>query len=107
MGCYVRGLGLGCDASCRRWGYPTPTEVKNHRNPRTCGKRRLRGGWEPSPQYSIPPRCHIRKRGEGRVKPPQSLNFGVFNVRGCSTNEVKKGEIGKRFLRRGFMCMLS
>ena len=38
--------------------------------------------------------------GEGRVKPPQSLNIGVFNVRGCSTNEVKKGETSKRFLRQ-------
>ena len=35
----------------------------------------------------------LRKgRGEGK-----SLNIGVFNVRGCSTNEAKKGEIGKMF----------
>ena len=26
---YTRGLGLGCDASCRRWGSPIPTKVKN------------------------------------------------------------------------------
>ena len=48
------------------------------------------------------------QRGEGRVKPPQSLNIGVFNERGCSTNEVNKGEIGKMFLRRRFdVCALS
>ena len=42
------------------------------------------------------------------MKPPQSLNIGVFNVRGCSTNGVKKGEIGKMFLRRRFdVCALS
>ena len=29
VGCCTRGLGLGCDASCRRWGSPTPTKVKN------------------------------------------------------------------------------
>ena len=29
-------------------------------------------------------------------------------MRGCSTNEAKKGEIGKMFLRRGFdVCALS
>ena len=50
----------------------------------------------------------VRERGEGRVKPPQSLNIGVFNVRGCSTNEANKGEIGKMFLRRRFdVCALS
>ena len=38
------------------------------------------------------------ERGEGRVKPSQTLNIGVFNVRGCSTNEVKKDKIGKMFL---------
>ena len=63
-------------------------------------------GWEPSPLYFIPPRCKIRERGAGRVK-PQSLNIGVFNVRGCRTNEVK-GEIGKMFLRRRLdVCALS
>ena len=40
--------------------------------------------------------------------PPQSLNIGVFNVSGCSTNEAKKGEIGKMFLRRTFdVCALN
>ena len=42
------------------------------------------------------------------VKLPQSLNNDVFNVRGCSTNEVKKGEISKMFLRRrSDVCALS
>ena len=57
------------------------------------------GGWEPSPLYFIPPRCQTKGKGQERVMPPKSLNIGVFNVRGCSTNEVKKSEIGKRFLR--------
>ena len=34
------------------------------------------------------------------MKPAQSLNIGVFNVRGCSTNEVKNSKIGERFLKR-------
>ena len=29
VGCCTLGLGLGCDASCHRWGSPTPTKVKN------------------------------------------------------------------------------
>ena len=48
------------------------------------------------------------RKGEWRVKFIQSLNICVFNVRGCSTNEVKKGEIGKMFLRRRLdVCALS
>ena len=63
---------------------------------------------KPSPLYFTPPRCQVREREKGRLKPPQSLNIGVFNVRGCSTNEVKKGEISETFLRRRFdMCALS
>ena len=42
VGRCIRGLGLGCDASCRRWGSPTPTKVKNLLPP--CRKERLRGG---------------------------------------------------------------
>ena len=50
----------------------------------------------------------MSSQGEGRVKPPQSLNIGVFNVRGCNANEVKKGEIGEMFLNRRFdVCALS
>ena len=59
--------------------------------------RAVRGGWEPSLLYFTHPRCQFIERGEGRVKPPQSLNVGVFNVHGCSLNEVKKGEICKMF----------
>ena len=40
------------------------------------------------------------EKGEGKAS--QSLNICVFNVRGCSTNEAKKGEIGKMFLTRRF-----
>ena len=36
--------------------------------------------------YFIPPTCQVREIGEGRVKPPESLNIGVFNMRGCSKN---------------------
>ena len=64
-------------------------------------------GWEPSPLYFIPPRCQVREMGDGRVMPPQSLNIGVFNVRGRSTNEVKKGKIGKMFFEAEFRCVCS
>ena len=47
------------------------------------------------------------EKGE-REKSPQPPNIGVFNVRGCSTNEAKKGEISKMFLRQKFdVCALS
>ena len=39
------------------------------------------------------------RKGRGEVKPPQSINIGVFNVRGCCTDEVKESEIGKMILR--------
>ena len=46
-------------------------------------------------------------RGEGKASPIPKY-IGVFNVGGCSTNEAKKGEIGKMFLRRRFdVCALS
>ena len=50
-----------------------------------------------------------QRKGRGEGKAPQSLNISVFNVRGCNTNEVKKGEIGKKFLRRRRLgvCALS
>ena len=67
-----------------------------------------RGGWESSPLYFIPPRCRVGEMGEGRIKPPQSVNIGVFNVRGYCTNEVNKGEISKMFSRRKLgVCALS
>ena len=28
-GVVPEALGLGCDASCRHWGSPTPTKVQN------------------------------------------------------------------------------
>ena len=41
-------------------------------------------------------------------KASQFLNIGVFNVRGYITNEVKKGKIGKTFLRRRLdVCAVS
>ena len=66
-----------------------------------------RGDWEPSALYFIPPRRQVGERGYGRVKPIQ-LNIGVFIMRGCSTNDVKKGENGKNvFERRLDVCALS
>ena len=43
--------------------------------------------------------------GEGKA--PQSLNIGVFNVHGCNTNEVKKGEIGKLVFEAHVRCVCS
>ena len=36
----------------------------------------------------------------GRVTAPKSLRVGSLNVRGCSTNEVKREMIGRMFVRR-------
>ena len=49
------------------------------------------------------------EKRERRGKPPQSLNIGIFNERGCITNYVKKREeIGKMFLRWSLdVCALS
>ena len=45
-------------------------------------------------------------RGVGKASPIPK--YWCFNVHGCSTNEVKKGEIGKMFLRRRLnVCSLS
>ena len=66
-----------------------------------------RGGLGTSPLY-FAQRCQVRESEEGRVKPPQPQIIGVFKVRGCSTNEAKKGEIDQMFLRRRFdVCALS
>ena len=96
------------DVSCWR---STPVKVKNMLPPEPPArlvKRRLRGSWEPPSLYFIPPRCQVNDREERRVKLPQSLNIDVFNVRGCSTSEVKKGEIRKMFLRRRLgVCAIS
>ena len=46
------------------------------------------------------------QRGESKASPIPK--YGVSNVRGCSTNEVKKGAISKMFWRRRFdVCALS
>ena len=77
-----------------------------------CRKRRLRGGgaWGlrtlTSVFYSSEMSSQRKGRGEGKAY--QTLNIGVCNVRGCSTNDAQKGEIGKMFLRRRFdVCALS
>ena len=38
--------------------------------------------------------------GEGRISPPRTLVIGSLNVRGCSTSEAKREEIGRMFVRR-------
>ena len=49
----------------------------------------------------------LKSEKRERGWPPKSINIAVFNVRGYSTNEVKKVEIGKMFLRRRLdMCAL-
>ena len=66
------------------------------------------GAGEPSPLYISSSKMSSQRKGEGRVMPPQSLSIGVFNVHGCSTNKVKKGEICKMFLRRRLdVCALN
>ena len=56
-------------------------------------------------------RCETHSNSEsveGRVKPLQYINIGVFNVRRCSTHVVKKGENAKMILRRRLdVCALS
>ena len=88
----------GCDAACCGWGSPTPAKVKHIAigTPTRVVRRDCVG----RSAGAIPPRCQVRERREGRLMPPQSLNNAVCNVRGCRTNEAKKSEIGKIFLRR-------
>jgi len=38
--------------------------------------------------------------GEGRLNSPRTLKIGSMNVRGCSTHEAKREEIGRMFVRR-------
>ena len=53
-------------------------------------------------------KCQVRERGDGRVKPPQSLNICVFKVSGCTTNVENKDEISNMFLRWKLdVCALS
>ena len=67
-------------------------------------KRRIkgtgRGDWESPPLYYIPARYPERRRGEGRFSSPQTLVLGCINVRGCSTIESKRCEIGSMFVKR-------
>ena len=84
-----------------------------HRNSRTCRKKRLHGGgaWGlgtlTSVFYSSKMSSQRKGRWEGEASPiPKYLYF--FNVRGGSTNEIEKGEIGKMCLRRRLdVCALS
>ena len=46
-----------------------------------------------------------KERGEGKTSPIP--NIGVFNVRRCSTNEEKKGEIGNMFFEAEGGCVCS
>ena len=43
---------------------------------------------------------HPEERGEGRVTSSQALVLGSLNVRGCSTIESKRCEIGSMFVKR-------
>ena len=67
---------------CMRSGQYNNNNSYNCKNKKLCNKNYL--------QLQIR-RCQAREKGEGNVKHPQSVNIGAFNVRGCSTNEVKKG----------------
>ena len=70
-----------------------------------CRKRRLketgRGDWEPPPLYIFPQRQHERGGVAGRLTSPRTLVVGSLNVRGCSSIESKRCEIGCMFGRRG------
>ena len=64
-------------------------------------KGTVRGDWESPPLCKIPQRQHKRGRVAGRLTSPQTLVVGCLNVRGCSTIESKRCEIGCMFGRRG------
>ena len=51
--------------------------------------------------YEIPQRQHERGGVPGRLTSPRTLVVGSLNVRGCSTIESKRCEIGCMFCRRG------
>ena len=69
-----------------------------------CRKRRLketgRGDWESPPLYIFPQRQHERRGVAGRLTSPRALVVGLLNVRGCSSIESKRCEIGCMFGRR-------
>ena len=58
-----------------------------------------RRDWEFPPSENHPVR-HQRRGVEGRVTSPQTLVLGCLNVRGCSTIESKRCEIGDMFSKR-------
>ena len=68
--------------------------------PRTYRKRQLRGGGEwgqgtlTSVFYSSEMSSQRKGKGDGKASPIPK--FGIFNARGCSTNEVKKGRDRKK-----------
>ena len=70
-----------------------------------CRKRRLketgRGDWESPPLYIFPQRQHERGGVAGRLTSPRTLVVGSLYVRGCSSIESKRCEIGCMFGRRG------
>ena len=70
-----------------------------------CRKRRLketgRGDWESPLLYEFPQRQHERGGVAGRFTSPRTLVVGSLNVRGCSSIESKRCEIGCMFSRTG------
>ena len=70
-----------------------------------CRKRRLketgRGNWESPPLYIFPQRQHERRGVAVRLSSPRTLVVGSLNVRGCSSIESKRCEIGCMFGRKG------
>ena len=69
-----------------------------------CRKRRLketgRRDWESPPLYIFPQTQHERGGVAGRLTSPRTLVLGSLNVRGCSSIESKRCEIGYMFGRR-------
>ena len=63
-------------------------------------KRDGAGGLGILPSVFFFPKKHQSKRGAARWSSPQTLVLGCLNVRGCSTLEWKKCEIGSMFVRR-------
>ena len=70
-----------------------------------CRKRRLketgRGDWESPHLYIFPQRQHEKGGVAGRLTSSRTLVVGSLNVRGCSSIESKRYEIGCMFGRRG------
>ena len=60
-----------------------------------------RGDWESPPLYVLPQRQHERGEVALILTSPRTLVVGSLNVRGCSSIESKRCEIGYMFGRRG------